>query len=40
MVRSFRATVAEARRRGDLYLAASLSEDRILKAFVAARTII
>ena len=38
MVRSFRAAVAEARRHGDLYFAALLSEDRILKAFLAARS--
>ena len=37
MVHSFRATVAEARRHGDLYFAALLSQDRILKAFGAAR---
>jgi len=37
MVLSFRAAVAEARRHGDLYFAALLSEDRILKAFGAAR---
>ena len=33
MVHSFRATVAEARRHGDLYFAALLSQDRIQKAF-------
>jgi hypothetical protein len=37
MFHSFRATVAEARRHGDLYFAALLSQDRILKAFGAAR---
>ncbi|MEN6367589.1 MAG: hypothetical protein ABFC88_12295 [Thermoguttaceae bacterium] len=37
MVHSFRATVAHARRHGDLYFAALLSQDRILKAFGAAR---
>ena len=37
MVHSFRATVAEARRHGDLYFAALLPQDRILKAFGAAR---
>ena len=37
MVHSFRAAVAEARRHGDLYFAALLSQDRILKAFGAAR---
>ena len=37
MVHSFRATVAEARRHGDLYFAALLSQDRILKAFGTAR---
>jgi len=37
MVHSFRATVAEARRHGNLYFAALLSQDRILKAFAAAR---
>lgn len=37
MVHSFHAAVAEARRRGDLYFAALLSQDRILKAFGAAR---
>jgi hypothetical protein len=36
MVHSFRATVAQARRHGDLYFAALLSQDRILKAFGAA----
>ena len=37
MVHSFRATVAEARRHGDLYFAALLSKDRIVSAFDAAR---
>jgi len=37
MVHSFRITVAEARRHGTLYFAALLSQDRILKAFGAAR---
>src|SRR3990172_4196525 len=37
MVRPFRAAVAEARRQGQLYFAALLPEDRILKAFGAAR---
>jgi hypothetical protein len=37
MVHSFRARVAEARRHGDLYFAALLSQDRILKAFETAR---
>ena len=37
MVRSFRAAVADARRHGDLYFAAILSQDRIQKAFGAAR---
>lgn len=37
MVHSFHATVAEARRHGDLYFAALLPRDRILKAFGAAR---
>jgi putative transposase len=37
MVHSFRAKVAEARRHGDLYFAALLPQDRILKAFGAAR---
>jgi putative transposase len=37
MVHSFRATVAEARRHGNLYFAALLSQDRILKAFGTAR---
>jgi hypothetical protein len=37
MVHSFRAAVARARRHGDLYFAALLPEDRILKAFGAAR---
>lgn len=39
MVHSFRATVAQARRHGDLYFAALLPQDRILKAFRAARAI-
>jgi len=37
MVQSFRAAVAEARRQGDLYFGALLPQDRILKAFGAAR---
>ena len=37
MVHSFRATVAQARRHGNLYFAALLPQDRILKAFGAAR---
>ena len=37
MVHSFHATVAEARRHGNLYFAALLPQDRILKAFGAAR---
>ena len=37
MVHSFRATVAESRRHGDLYFAALLSKDRIVGAFDAAR---
>jgi hypothetical protein len=37
MVHSFRATVAEARRHGNLYFAALLSQDRILEAFGTAR---
>lgn len=37
MDRAFRRTVAEARRRGDLYFASLLSEDRILEAFGNAR---
>lgn len=37
MVHSFRAAVADARRHGDLYFAALLCEDRIRKAFGAAR---
>ena len=37
MVHSFRAAVAEARRHGDLYFAALLPQDRILKAFGSAR---
>jgi hypothetical protein len=36
MVPSFRAVVAQARRHGDLYFAALLPQDRILKAFGAA----
>jgi len=38
MVHSFRAAVAEARRHGDLYFAALLPEDRIVKAVAAARS--
>ena len=38
MVHSLRAAVAEARRNGDLYFAALLPEDRIRKAFGAARS--
>ena len=38
MVHSFRAAVAEARRHGDLYFAALLPQDRILKAVTAARS--
>ena len=38
MVHSFRAAVAEARRHGDLYFAALLPQDRILKAFGTARS--
>lgn len=38
MLQSFRAAVAEARRHGDLYFAALLPEDRILKAVTAARS--
>ena len=38
MVHSFRAAVAEARQHGDLYFAALLSEGRIRKAFVVARS--
>jgi hypothetical protein len=38
MVHSFRAAVAEARRHGDLYFAALLPEDHILKAVAAARS--
>ena len=34
MVHSFRAAVADARRHGDLYFAALLSQDRIQKAGV------
>ena len=37
MVRPFRVAVARARRGGDLYFAALLPQDRILKAFRAAR---
>lgn len=37
MVHSFRVTVAEARRHGDLYFAVLLSKDRIARAFDAAR---
>lgn len=37
MLHSFRSAVAEARRHGDLYFAALLSEDRIAKAFGKAR---
>ena len=37
MVHSFRAAVAESRRHGDLYFAALLPQDRIEKAFGAAR---
>lgn len=37
MLQSFRAAVAQARRHGDLYFAALLSQDRILKAFAEAR---
>jgi hypothetical protein len=37
MVHSFRATVAEARRHGNLYFVALLSQDGILKAFGTAR---
>jgi hypothetical protein len=36
---AFRRAVAEARRRGDLYFAGLLSEDRILEAFGRARWI-
>ena len=39
MVHSFHAMVAEARRHGDLYFAALLPQDRILKAFGAARAV-
>lgn len=39
MAHSFRAAVADARRHGDLYFAALLSQDRIQKAFGAARRI-
>src|SRR5271169_5095180 len=37
MVQSLRMAVSEARRHGDLYFAALLPQDRILKAFGAAR---
>jgi hypothetical protein len=37
MFRSFRSAVADARRHGDLYFAALLSQDRIEKAFGRAR---
>jgi hypothetical protein len=37
MVQSFRAAVADARRHGNLYFAALLSQDRIEKAFGKAR---
>jgi hypothetical protein len=37
MLQSFRSAVAQARRHGDLYFAALLTQDRILKAFGAAR---
>ena len=37
MVHSFQTTVAAARRHGDLYFAALLPQDRILKAFASAR---
>ncbi len=37
MLRSFRSAVADARRHGDLYFAALLSQDRIEKAFGSAR---
>jgi hypothetical protein len=37
MLHSFRAAVADARRHGDLYFAAMLTEDRIQKAFGTAR---
>jgi hypothetical protein len=39
MFRSFPSAVADARRHGDLYFAALLSEDRIQKAFGAARSL-
>jgi hypothetical protein len=39
MVHSFRTAVAEAQRHGDLYFAALLSPDRILKAFGPARSL-
>ena len=39
MVQSFRAAVAEARRHGDLYFAALVSQDRIEKAFGPARAL-
>jgi hypothetical protein len=37
MFQSFHAAVSEARRHGDLYFAALLPQDRILKAFEGAR---
>src|SRR3989337_1402216 len=37
MLQSFRRAVAEARRHGDLYFAAPISQDRIDKAFGSAR---
>jgi hypothetical protein len=37
MVHSIRRAVAEAQRHGNLYFAALLSQDRILKAFATAR---
>jgi hypothetical protein len=39
MIHSFRGAVAEARRHGDLYFAALLPQDRILKAFANARAV-
>jgi hypothetical protein len=39
MVHSFRTAVAQARRHGDLYFAALLPQDRILKAFGTARAV-
>jgi putative transposase len=39
MIHSFRSTVAEAQRHGDLYFAALLPQDRILKAFANARAV-